>query len=250
VTRVLPAHVVALAAALGLALADVVRVEPSRLGLVLAPLAAAAAALAAPAQGRLAAAAALVAVLGWTWGSSRLDGLDRSPLRGLVGTAGRVVVDVTAEARRGSFVQRLSARVLSFDGRTVGGERAQLELPLGRSPPQGARISALVVVREPRGPSNGFDERRWLRRQGIHVVLKVDAWVVVGRRGGLGGIGDRLRRWLARGSAPGLAGERRAILEGILLGDDAQLSDALKSSFQRSGLYHLLSVKEKAITAR
>ncbi|HEV2593083.1 MAG TPA: ComEC/Rec2 family competence protein, partial [Gaiellaceae bacterium] len=31
-------------------------------------------------------------------------------------------------------------------------------------------------------------------------------------------------------------------LEGILLGDDAQLSDGLKTSFQRSGLYHLLAV--------
>jgi competence protein ComEC len=132
--------------------------------------------------------------------------------------------------------------VLAFDGRSVGGERAELELPLGRSPPQGADIDALVVVREPHGPSHGFDERTWLRRQGVHVVLKVDAWTVAGRRGGLGGVADGLRRALARGSGPGLAGERRAVLEGILLGDAAQLSPGLKTSFQRSGLFHLLAV--------
>jgi competence protein ComEC len=100
----------------------------------------------------------------------------------------------------------------------------------------------LAVVRTPRGPSNGFDERTWLRRQGIHVVLHVDEWTVVGRRGGLGAVADRLRAWLRRASAPGLTGERRAVLEGVLLGDDNQLSDSLKTSFRRSGLYHLLAV--------
>jgi competence protein ComEC len=73
-------------------------------------------------------------------------------------------------------------------------------------------------------------------------VLRVDEWRIVGRRGGLGGVADRLRRWLRRASSPGLAGERRAVLEGVLLGDDAGLSDGLKQAFRRSGLYHLLAV--------
>jgi competence protein ComEC len=242
VTRLLPAHVLALAAVVGLVAANVARPGPFVLALVLAGACTAAVALVAPVHVRLAVLAALVAVAGWGWGSFRLDALDRSPLHGSVGTAGRALLEVTGEPRPGTFVQRLSARALALDGRSVGGERVQLELPLGRAPPQGARISALVVVREPRGASGGFDERTWLRRQGIHVVLKVDAWTVVGRRGGLGGVSDRLRRWLARGSGPGLTGERRAVLEGILLGDAAQLSPGLKTSFQRSGLFHLLAV--------
>jgi len=97
-------------------------------------------------------------------------------------------------------------------------------------------------VREPRTAEHGFDERRWLRRQGVHVVLRVDEWHVVGRRGGLGGVGDRLRGWLRRASAPGLTGDRRAVLEGVVLGDDAGLGEGLKTSFRRSGLYHLLAV--------
>jgi len=76
----------------------------------------------------------------------------------------------------------------------------------------------------------------------VHVVLHVDEWHVVGRRGGLGGAGDRLRRWLRAASAPGLAGERRAVLEGVVLGDDNGLSPGLKTAFRRSGLYHLLAV--------
>ena len=41
----------------------------------------------------------------------------------------------------------------------------------------------LAIVKEPRGPSHGFDERTWLRRRGVPVVLRVDEWRVVGRRG-------------------------------------------------------------------
>src|SRR5205085_4863229 len=108
---------------------------------------------------------------------------------------------------------------------------------------QGSLADVLAVVRMPRAPARGFDERTWLRRQGIHVVLRVDAWTDTGRRrGGIAGAGDRLRSWLRAASAPGLAGERRAVLEGVLLGDDNGLSPDLKQSFRRSGLYHLLAV--------
>jgi competence protein ComEC len=238
VTRVLPAHVVAASAAAGLALANAVRVPP-----VVALVAAAALALAGAVADvpPLAAAAAVVLVLGAGWGSARLDTLDRSPLAGRIGRAGRLLVVVTGEPRRGRFDQRIPARTRSFEGSRVA-EPVQLDLPLGRAPPQGGIVSLLGVLRAPRGPSNGFDERLWLRRQGVHVVVKVDEWHLVGHRGGVGGLGDRLRRWLRRSSAPGLAGDRRAVLEGIVLGDDAGLTDELKTSFRRSGLYHLLAV--------
>ena len=236
--RLLPAHLLALAAVAGLASADVVRLHAPALDLL--------AAVAAPAvfprgSGRLACVAGVVFVVSLWWGSVRLAQLDRSDLSALIGTAGRIRAVVTGEPRVGSFAQRQFARVRSVDGRPVD-ESVQLELPPGRAPPQGAVISLLAVVKAPRGPSNGFDERRWLRRQGVHVVLKVDAWAVVGRRGGLGGVADRLRGWLRRASSPGLHGERRALVEGVLLGDDGGLSDNLKQAFRRSGLYHLLAV--------
>jgi competence protein ComEC len=100
----------------------------------------------------------------------------------------------------------------------------------------------LGVLRAPRGPSNGFDERTWLRRHGVHVVLRASAWRIVGRRDGLGGVADRLHARLARDSTPGLAGERRAVVQGIVLGEDGGLSDGLKQRFRASGLYHLLAV--------
>jgi competence protein ComEC len=219
----------------GLALANAARVHP--------PLAAAAgaASLALVVPWRVPAVAAVVLVGAWWWGSARLDALDHSLLTARIGTAGRIVAVTTAGSRSGKFDQRQFARTRSFDGRPLA-ERVELDLPLGRAPPQGAVLSLLAVVEAPRGPSHGFDERTWLRRQGVHVVLKVDAWSIVGRRGGLGGAADRLRAWLARASSPGLAGERRALVDGVLLGDDGGLSDNLKQAFRRSGLYHLLAV--------
>lgn len=238
-SRLLPAHLLIGAAAVGLAASNLFRVHwpvvPALPLLV-------AGALLLPRAARLAGAAALFVLLGWWWGGARLDGLDRSPLRAEVGRAGRALVEVSSEPRVGQFGQRQLGRVHVFAGRHVD-EHVQLELPLGRAPPQGAVIDLLAVVRLPRGPSNGFDERTWLRRQGIHVVFRVDGWMATGRRrGGLAGVGDRLHSWLRGASAPGLAGERRAVLEGVVLGDDQGLSPELKQAFRRSGLYHLLAV--------
>jgi competence protein ComEC len=232
VTRVLPAHVVVIGTAAGLVASDVVRVrEPT----VLALSAGLVSAVLAPAGwARTALLGALALAVAWWWGSTRLDQLDHSVLAPRIGTADRFVAVTTAEARHGAFDLRQMAR--------TRGERVELELPLGRAPPQGARLSVLAVVKAPRGPEHGFDERTWLRRQGVHVVLHVDEWHVVGRRGGLGGVADRLRRWLRRSSSPGLTGERRALVEGVLLGDDGDLSDGSKQAFRRSGLYHLLAV--------
>jgi competence protein ComEC len=190
---------------------------------------------------RLAMLMTLVAALGWWWGSARLDSLDRSPMLSEVGRAGRAVVIVTSQPTAGRFSIRAPGEIRSFRGRPVR-ERVQLELNAGRSPPQGAVLDALVVVKLPSGPENGFDERTWLRRRGVHVVLEVDEWTQVGARGGLGGLADRLRAWLERSIAPGLGGERRAVLEGIVLGDGSQLSPGLKLDFQASGLYHILAV--------
>jgi competence protein ComEC len=180
-------------------------------------------------------------MLGWWWASERLDALDRSPMSAEIDRAGQAVVVLTAPPVRHTYDIRVQARIRSFDGATVS-EPVQLELPLGRAPPQGAVIKALAVVRRPHGPDHGFDERTWLRRHGVHVVLEVDRWKLIGHRDGLGGVADALRRRLAHDIAPGLTGERRAVLEGIVLGDDQALPARLRQDFRASGLYHLLAV--------
>jgi competence protein ComEC len=224
----------------GLALAPFARVGP----LAVAGIAiAVAAALLARADARSGALAALVVagIVGWWWGSARLAALDRSALLARVGTAERALVETTAPARQSEFAIRVPARVLRF-GRLTVSEPVLLELPAGRAPPLGARLAVLGELMLPRGPSHGFDERGWLRRQGVHVVLRGDRWRVVGHRGGLAGTGDTLHRALAGAVGHGLHGERRALVEGVVLGEDQGLGDGVKQDFRVSGLYHLLAV--------
>ncbi len=225
--------------ALGIALANV-----GRLGdvLLIAAAGVGAAAVAIDGPGpRLALLAILVAFVGWWWGSARLDAIDRSPLLPKVGLAGRATVVVTSPVLEGQFGLRAQGEARTFRGAPVD-EPVQLELPLGRSPPQGAVLDALVIVKLPSGQENGFDYRTWLRRHGVHVILQVDEWTQVGKRAGLGGVADRLHEWLRGSIAPGLGGERRAVLEGIVLGEGSALSPGLQQDFQASGLYHILAV--------
>jgi competence protein ComEC len=233
-------YLLAGAACVGVAAANAVRGR----GLAIAVLAlsmAIAAAFLAEARWRVALLASALAVAGWWWGSVRLDALDASRLLPHIGAAEPALVEVTGPARRGGFSLRVPAKVLRF-GLLAVHEPVLLELPLGRSPPQGARLELRGRLRQPRPASHGFDERTWLRRHGVHVVVEAHDWRAVGRRGGVGGYADRVRGWLAGSIAPGLGGERRAVLEGIVLGEDEGLTDGLRTSFRSSGLYHLLAV--------
>ena len=234
-----PAQLLAGSLCAGLALGNLTRLHT--IGLAASVVAACAVVVVDTPAARLALAAALLCMLGWWWASARLDVLDRSPMLAQVGRAGRAVVVVTSSPTRGTFGIRAQGELRRFEGAAVA-ERVQLELPLGRAPPQGSILQVLAVVALPPGPSHGFDERTWLRRHGVHVVLRVDEWRPVGRRGGLGGVSDHLRSRLAESIAPRLSGERRAVLEGIVLGDTAALSANLRQDFQASGLYHLLAV--------
>ena len=184
---------------------------------------------------------------GWWWGSARLDAFDRSVLEPEIGRSAVVSVIVTGPVRASTFALGVPAEVRRFDERSLR-ERVQLELPLGRSPPQGAVLTLRATVLAPRGPEDGFNERGWLARRGVHVVLRGGEWELVGRRGGVGAVSDRLRAHVSRAIAPGLSGERRAVLAAIVLGEDEGLTDPLRDDFKASGLYHLLAVSGQNIT--
>jgi competence protein ComEC len=232
-------HVLAAALCTGLAAANAIRAGGS--WLLVSALGAVVLSVAIEDERRLAALAAALALGGLWWGSVRLDALDRSVLAPRIGEVGQSVVEITGPARRTPFRLRLPAKVREFRRHAVV-ESVLLELPLGRAPPQGALIESVVELRAPRGPSDGFDERALLRRRGVHVVARGRAWRIVGRRGGVAGFADRVRRELAGSIAPGLSGERRAVLAGLVLGEEEGLSQELRDRFRSSGLYHLLAV--------
>jgi competence protein ComEC len=234
-----PPHVFVAAACVGLASANVARLSLFAALLVLTLLLVAGAIVDEMLRPALLVGALVVA--GWWWGSARLDALDRSVLLSYVDTAERSLLVTTGPARTTRFELRVPAQVRRF-GHLRFRESVLLELPLGRAPPQGSLLEAITTVRLPRPAKHGFDEQTWLRHQGVHVVLRADRWKVVGRRGGLGGIGDRLRSALAHSIAHGLGGSRRGVVTGVVLGDEQALSEGLRNRFRASGLYHLLAV--------
>jgi competence protein ComEC len=192
-------------------------------------------------RGRAILLAAALLLAGWWWGSLRLEALDHSDLEKEIGRAGPALVEVTGPARRSSFEVRVPVRVLKFGNRKVR-ERARLDLPAGRAPPQGALLSVIAEIERPRPAENGFDEAGYLRRQGVHVILTASSFQIVGHRGGLGGIADRIRAAIASSLAPGVGGEQRAVIAAVVLGEDEGLSPELRDRFRASGLYHLLAV--------
>lgn len=178
---------------------------------------------------------------GWWWASARLDAIDRSVLAPEIGQAGRFVLAITGPGRRSEFSLRIPAEARRFGKRGLR-EPVLLRLPPARSPPQGALVEVVGQIQAPRGPEDGFDERTWLRRRGVQVIVHADRWRTVGRRGGLAGFADSLRARISRTMAPGLGGERRAVLAGVVLGEDEGLSEDLRDDFRASGLFHLLAV--------
>jgi competence protein ComEC len=232
-------HMLAGGLCLGLAAANAVRVGE---WLLLAAVAAAVASVAVDDdRRRLAVMTAALAFAGLWWGSVRLDAVDRTVLEPRIGEVGPALLEVTGPTRRTPFRLRVPAKIREFRRIRVR-EAVLLELPPRRAPPQGLLIESVVELRAPRGPSDGFDERAYLRRRGVHVVARGRSWRIVGRRGGIAGIADRVRHELAGSIAPGLTGERRAVLAGLVLGEEEGLSEELRARFRSSGLYHLLAV--------
>jgi len=237
-TRIPAPHLLAAALCTGLAASLAVRIASPLLGVL--ALALTASAFGEP-RIRLVGLGAALLCMGLWWGSVRLDALDHSVLAREIGRAGPALLEVTGPARRSQFDVRVPVRVLEF-GEEAPRERARLDLPVGRAPPQGALLNAVVEIEAPRPEENGFDEAGYLRRQGIHVVLKSGSFSVVGHRGGLAGVADRLRARIASSLAPGVSGERRAVIAAVVLGEDEGLSPDLRDRFRASGLYHLLAV--------
>ena len=234
-------HILAAAACLGLAGSNLARVGSTSGATVCALVL-----LATPFASRRAhpvLVAVAVAIAAITWGSVRLDALDRSALVNETGRVAPTTAVITGPGRRSRFATRVPAEIRRF-GRARLQEPVLLVLPPGRAPPQGAIVELIGRVALPRASEAGFDERRWLARRGVQVVVEsMTARVrIVGRRHGFMGLADRLRARVLRDLAPGVRGERRAVIAGIVLGEDEALPEDLRNAFRSSGLYHLLAV--------
>lgn len=251
-------------------------------GLLLAPLGAPAvlpAALAAAALGgrALVATVAGVAVIaGAGLADARLAGLDAGALAGAHGRpvdARAVVLEPVRERRVGPAVARV--RLLGGIG---AGEQAVLRVrpsayagrlrprdasTAGAASPGAAGAASRAAATNPdpiAGPLVGWPEvgdvvrirgrveplgefDAYQRRRNAHAAIAATRVVPTGkRRRGIAGALDSVRRRAERGLTTGLAAGEAALLRGMVLGQDEQLSDAVEEDFQRSGLAHILAV--------
>lgn len=227
------------AACLGLAVSN--WLAGSLLAVGLLGTAALAGVLALDGPARVIALGAVLAVAGLWWGSLRLDAMRESALAAEIGNSGPAELVTTGPARQTPWAIRVPSEIRVFRRQRVR-ERVLLLLPVGRSPPRGALIETVVRVAEPRDAEGGFDERAWLARQGIHVVLRGSAWRQVGSRDGIAGVGDRLRDRIEHAVGRGSDGVRRALVLGVVLGEDEGLPERVRQDFRASGLAHLLAV--------
>ena len=153
-----------------------------------------------------------------------------------------------APARRRP-VRRASSPMRARSATSAVREPVLLELPLGRSPPQGPSSRRRVRVAAPRPGGRLRRARAGSRASGVHVVLEASSW-----RDRRAARRDRRRRRpaprpaRARRRRPDASGERRGIVLGVVLGEDEGLSDELQDDFRASGLYHLLAVSGQNVT--
>jgi competence protein ComEC len=203
------------------------------LGLLGVALAAAFAALRVRLDGALGVAgAALVLVLGVLASLAHLHALARDPLASQIDREvhGRAVV--TGAVAIGQWDQRAIAR---FEGSDV-------LLRVGAALETGEILEVDGHLRAPHGPTaDGFDERTWLARQGVHEILRARSITIIGRRAGVWGAIDEVRR-SARASLHVSGGDGEAVADGVVLGGDDGLSTPTRDAFRASGLGHLLAV--------
>ena len=86
-----------------------------------------------------------------------------------------------------------------------------------------------------------FDFAAFLRSRGIGREVEVESLVPMGRRGGIAGVVDSMRRNAEAGIAAHLPADLAALARGMVLGEDGDIPDTTRDDFRRSGLAHLLA---------
>jgi competence protein ComEC len=176
-------------------------------------------------SGRVRAAAVGVAAVALLLGSGRVAALDR---RALAPGHVRGAVVVVTGAPTGS--RGLAA--VAGAGETVVLSAPGTPLDLGARYRVDGRYEPLDPV-----------VRDYYATQGVHLELRASETVMIGRRSGIWGVTDALRRRALAGLDVGSgAAPARGLVAGIALGDTGAIPAGTRDQLRSSGLYHLVAV--------
>jgi len=174
---------------------------------------------------------ALVAVLtGAATADLRLAALDRSAL-----VPGDVAARVTLleHPRARAFNTRVAAARLR-------GERVLVKAPARVRWPRPVAPGAILAIEGRLAPLRPRDEHE--RRRGAHALLLASQIRATGaRRGGLIGALDGARDRSERALTRGVPAPQGALARGMVLGQDAALTDDVREDFRATGLAHLVA---------
>jgi len=224
--------------------------------------------------GRRAAIAALLLVLGaGTVGGLRLAAIDRPARAAPPGTAIDAVATLVDRPRSGLFGSSATMRLESGPARGLRilarqrdfawpavdpGVRFHLRGVVRTDGPapapttsSGIRVSEANAGR-PGTPGFGplpakhdpgaeFDYAAFLRSRGVGRQVQVESLWPMGRRGGVSGLLDSMRRRAETGIDVRLPPEQAALARGMVLGEDGDVAMNVRDDFQRSGLAHVLA---------
>ena len=199
----------------------------------------------------LAVIAAALLLGGSALGGARLDALDRPSTPIGDGRAIAARAHLLTRVRPSAFGASAEARIAT--GRLTG---ARVLLRLGgggASTGHGAlpsratigdELSLAGTLRRPANhPDASFDFAAHLRGRGISGELDVErVRLTGGRRGGVAGALDGLRRRAERSVAAGLPEADAALALGMVLGEDEEIDSATRDDWRDAGLAHLLAV--------
>ena len=199
----------------------------------------------------LAVIAAALLLGGSAFGGARLDALDRPSTPIGDGRAIAARAHLLTRVRPSAFGASAEARIAT--GRLTG---ARVLLRLGgggASTGHGAlpsratigdELSLAGTLRRPANhPDASFDFAAHLRGRGISGELDVErVRLTGGRRGGVAGALDGLRRRAERSVAAGLPEADAALALGMVLGEDEEIDSATRDDWRDAGLSHLLAV--------
>ncbi|WP_028060133.1 ComEC/Rec2 family competence protein [Candidatus Solirubrobacter pratensis] len=204
-----------------------------------AVIAAALAATAVAGRSRFALVAGAAVIAGAALAQARVDALDAGVLAHMHDRTVQTRVTLLEPVRE-RVNGPASARVRLLDS-AAAGEQAVLRLHSyayhGAWPDVGEVLKVTARVK-PLGPFDAYQ-----RRRNAHAALEASRAAGTGeRRGGLAGVLDSVRRRAERGLEVHLAPKERALLRGMVLGEDERLSETTRDEFQASGLAHILAV--------
>lgn len=231
-----PRHVMAAALVLGLLAAGVAattRLHTSQLVLAVAAPAGALAARAAwrgsRRDGALGLAAVAAVIAGAALGTARVEVLERSALPARFGHAQVGEVTLVEAVRRRDYGTRTA--IVRLDG-----ERVLLRVPRTVRW-AGAEVGDRLFVR------GGLDAPGVLGAAAhAHAELRADELRATGRRrGGIPGVVDGIRRRAQRALTQDLPPPLVALLRGMVLGQDGEMPDGMRTDFRASGLSHLVA---------